>query len=150
MLSKSLVEEVLAARTIALAGVSRDKKKFGNYIFKELSSKGWDILPIHPVMEHHEGKRCWRDISELSGKTDTLVVSIGKRDSLKLVQDAVASGFNKFWIQQGSETDEMKEFIKASDIKAVVGECILMYAGTPGFPHNFHAWMWRMIELGAK
>jgi len=49
--SRATVDTFLAQPAIALVGASRTGKKFGNYVRRELESKGYRVYPIHPTAE---------------------------------------------------------------------------------------------------
>jgi len=48
MATKKQIEEFLESKNLAIAGVSRDKKKFGYRVFEDLTSKGYNAYPINP------------------------------------------------------------------------------------------------------
>ena len=45
------INEFLDSQPIALVGVSRNPKKFGYAVFKELKEKGMKIIPVNPVAD---------------------------------------------------------------------------------------------------
>jgi len=49
--NRKAIEAFLSSKKIAIAGVSRDSKKFGHTVFKELSLKGFDVYPINPTRQ---------------------------------------------------------------------------------------------------
>jgi len=57
MTSKKLVEDFIAQKNIAVVGVSRKKSKFGNYIYKELKKKDYQIFAVNPNLEFAEGDK---------------------------------------------------------------------------------------------
>jgi hypothetical protein len=63
--TKAAVEDFVAQRTLAVVGVSRGGKKFGNYTFKALKAKGYRVFPINPNIEKMEGERCYPNLDSL-------------------------------------------------------------------------------------
>jgi predicted CoA-binding protein len=57
MSSKVDVDDFLAQKTVAVVGVSRGGKKFGNAVLKDLKEKGYRVFPINPNAESIEGER---------------------------------------------------------------------------------------------
>ena len=47
MITKAQINEFYSQSPIALIGVSRDKKKFGYMVFKELKNKGYKVVPVN-------------------------------------------------------------------------------------------------------
>lgn len=66
MTDRRAVEDFIAQRSPALVGVSRQGKKFGNAVLKELTAKGYKVLPAHPVAASIGGVKCWPDLKSAS------------------------------------------------------------------------------------
>jgi predicted CoA-binding protein len=73
MTSRAVVEEFLAQRTLAVVGASRDDKKFGNKVYKDLIRKGYKTYPVNPNAEEIEGQPCYPDLTALPEAVDGLV-----------------------------------------------------------------------------
>ena len=52
-----LIDNFVGSKRIAVVGMSRSGKKFGNMASKELKTKGYEIFPVHPdlilIIESH-------------------------------------------------------------------------------------------------
>lgn len=57
--SRATVESFLAQPALALVGMSRSGKKFGNVAYRELTAKGYRVYPIHPAADSIDGVRCY-------------------------------------------------------------------------------------------
>lgn len=68
MTTKSSVENFLSQKNIAVIGVSRNTKKFGNTIYRSLKKKGYNVFPINPNAEKIEGDNCYPDLLSLTQK----------------------------------------------------------------------------------
>ena len=66
MNTKAAVDDFLAQRSLAVVGVSRGGKKFGNRAYRELKAKGYQLFPVHPEAEVLEGDPCYPSLSALS------------------------------------------------------------------------------------
>jgi uncharacterized protein len=141
MNSKILVNEFIAQKTIALVGVSQNKRKFGNSIHNELKKKGFEILPVHPKLEDVAGDKCYPSLSALPGEIDYLIVSVAPEKTLSVVEEAINAGIKKIWIQRGSQSLDAIKFCKENNIDVVSGECILMFAEPAMFIHRAHRWI---------
>jgi len=139
------IDAFLCDKRLALAGASRSGKKFGNTIIKELSTKGFDVIPVHPEAETIDGRPCARSLAELSDDVDRLVAVVPPEQTLRLVEQAPAAGITKIWMQQGAESPEAVELCERNDITVVHGECILMFAEPVTSIHRFHRWIWRLL-----
>lgn len=140
-----LINEFLHSNTIAVVGVSRDEKKFGNYVYKNLKKRNYNLIPIHSEMNSIFDDKCFRELQEISDQADAVLVVVNKNKSLELCRQAHQAGLKKIWLQQSSETPEAIKFCSDEGISLVHGECILMYTNAKSFPHNLHGFLWKIL-----
>ena len=138
MVSKSNINEFLSLKNLAVVGVSRNAKKFGNAVFKELKNKGFQVFPVNPYITDYEGERCYPDLQSLSGKVEGAVLVVPPYVTEKTVEDAAFAGIKNIWIQQGAESETALSFCSENNINVVYGECILMFAEPAAFFHRVH------------
>jgi len=140
MTTQASIEGFLTAKTLAIAGVSRSGKGFGNLVLKDLTGKGYEMYPVHPEVDEVGGVRCFRSISDLPKEVGGLVLVVPPNQTEKLVRQAKEAGINRVWMQQGAESTEAIRYCKENGIDAVNGECIMMFAQPAGV-HRFHRWL---------
>jgi predicted CoA-binding protein len=145
MTTKAAVEDFLAQRTLAVVGVSRDSRKFGNVIFKDLKKKGYRVYPINPNAQSIEGEPCYSNLASLPEKVGGVILVLPPAKSAQVVREAKAAGIERVWLQQGAESREALEFCQQNGISVVAGECILMFARPIGFFHKPHRWVWGLM-----
>jgi predicted CoA-binding protein len=145
MTSKAAVDDFVSQEILALVGVSRQSKKFGNYALRELTQRGYHVLPVHPVAEIIEGAKCYPSLSQLPEAVGGVVVIVPPTQTEKVVRDAVAAGIKRVWMQQGAASPEAIRFCRENGISEVHGECILMFAQPVKSFHNIHRWVWRLL-----
>ncbi len=138
MVTKDAIESFLSCKTIAIAGVSKSGKKFGNTIFKELKSKGYSVFVINPNAEKINGEIVYPNIYSLPQKPDGLVLVVKPNVTEQIVSDAYISGIKNIWMQQGAESHEAIKFCLENDINVVYRECILMFLEPLAILHRFH------------
>jgi predicted CoA-binding protein len=144
MTTKTAVDEFLEQRTLAVVGVSRSGKKFGNGASRELRKKGYQVLPVHPEAESIDGEKCYRSLGELPGQVGGLLLVVPPEETEKVVQQASAAGIRHVWMQQGAESEAAIRYCEGQGISVVSGECILMFAQPAGV-HKLHHWFWRVL-----
>jgi uncharacterized protein len=145
MISKAAVNEFAAQRTLAVVGVSRQGKKFGNYALRELAGRGYRVFPVHPQAETLEGERCYRSLRQLPEPVGGVLISVPPGETEQVVRDAAAAGIRRVWMQQGAASPEAIRFCQEHGIQEVHGECILMFASPVKSVHNLHRWLWRLL-----
>jgi hypothetical protein len=131
------INEFIESQPIAMAGVSRNPKKFGYAAFKELKDKGMKIIPVNPSAEEILGEKAYPVISELPDGIKGLIIMTKKDQTAALVREAKNAGIKRIWIQQNSDSKEALAELKDTDISYIIGECILMHYKPNGI-HKFH------------
>lgn len=151
--SKPTLDQIntfLAQRSVAVAGVSRDQKKFGHVIFKELLKAGYDAFALNPNIDTIDGHKCYRAPAELPSQVSALVLVTPPAQTLKLLEQAVEKGLRYFWIQQGAENTEVLAFCRQNQLHAISGRCILMHLEPVKSIHKVHRFFSKLFGLYPK
>lgn len=145
MVTKTQIDNFLRQRKIALVGVSRNNRKFGSVIFKEMSAKGYQIFPINPNAEYINNQRCHPNLKDLPEQVDGVIIVVPPSQTEKVVQDVADLKIEHVWMQQGSESEKAIQYCKDNNISVVAGECILMFAEPVKSLHRIHRFVWKII-----
>jgi uncharacterized protein len=137
MNTRETINLFLDSKKFAIAGVSRNTKKFGHIVYKTLKDKGYNVFPVNPNADLFDGNICYRSIEDLPADVKNLLVLTHKRDTETVIKKAIAKGIKNIWVQQGCETENAIQIASDSDINLVSKACILMYTEPKGF-HKFH------------
>lgn len=145
MTSKAAVEGFLAQSDLAVVGVSRSGKKFGNMAYRELKAKGYHLFPIHPEANELEGDPCYATFDNLPTSVGGVLIIVPPEQTEQVVREAAKANIKRVWMQQGAESEEAISFCRENGIDAVQGECILMFAEPLKFYHRPHRWVWKLF-----
>jgi len=145
MTSRAAVDDFLAQKDLALVGVSRGGKKFGNAALRELTANGYRVFPVHPGVETVQGVQCYRSIRELPAPVGGLLIVVPPAQTEVVVCEAAAAGIRRVWMQLGSSSPTALKFCADNGIEAVHGECILMFLRKGPAFHRFHHWLWGLL-----
>jgi uncharacterized protein len=148
--SRKAIESFLSVKKIAIAGVSRNSKKFGYTVFKELSQKGFDVYPINPNASSLGGTPCFQSISALPSDVRNLLILTPKDQTAGLIREAVSSGISGIWIQQMSETPEALQIAHENKVDLISKQCILMWVEPVKSIHRFHRNLKKLFGLLPK
>jgi len=129
---------------IAVVGVSRNKNKFGNTIYKTLKNRGIKVIPVNPHLTDFDGDVCYSSIATLPSEIKAVLINTPPEQTLKIVQEAVQKGIRHLWLQQGSSNESVVEFLKDKDINYVSDRCIMMFAEPVGSFHGIHRFLSRV------
>ncbi len=145
MVSRAAVEAFMAQKKLAVVGVSRQGKKFGNAAYKELKKKGYEVFPVHPEAEKVEGDRCYPSLAQLPEQVGGVLVVVPPAQAEKVVLEAHQAGIRHVWLQQGAESEAAIRFCEENGINVIHGKCILMFAEPTAFFHRMHRWVWGVL-----
>jgi uncharacterized protein len=131
------INEFLDSQPIALVGASRNPKKFGYAVLKELKEKGMKIVPVNPQAEEILGEKAYSNVKMLPPEVKGIIVLTKKDKTAGVIRDAKEKGIKNIWIQQMADSREALDELKDSGINFIKGECILMHF-KPNSIHKFH------------
>jgi uncharacterized protein len=137
MTSLRQINEFLDSQPIALVGVSRNPKKFGYAVFKEMKEKGMKIIPVNPLADEILGEKSYPSVKEIPSDVKGIIVLTKKDRTASVIREAKEKGIKNIWIQQMADSKEALDELKGSDINYITGECILMHY-KPHSIHKFH------------
>ncbi len=130
----------LSAGKYAVAGVSRDPKKFGHVVFKTLLKKGMDVVPVNPATDTIDGVKCYNSVSDLPSDIKGVIFMTPKEETLSVAREAISRGIKNLWIQQGAESKATISELEKENVNLIHNECILMFWKPDGV-HSFHRFL---------
>jgi len=138
MVTLKQIEEFIASEPVAMAGVSRNPKKFGFAAFRELKEKGMNIIPVNPNATEIHGVKVFPDIKSLPENVKSLIIMTSRQKTAGIIREAKEKGIRQIWIQQMAESSDAIKELEGSGINYITKECILMHYKPHGI-HKFHA-----------
>ena len=132
------IDSFLAGKKFAVAGVSKDPKKFGHQVFAELRQKGYTIIPVNPTATEIAGEPCYKSVDELPAGIESLLILTPKTQTDIILRQALRKGIKNIWVQQMSETPETLKIAEELGKDIIFGKCIFMFAEPVGSIHKFH------------
>ena len=148
--TKASIDAFLSSKKLAVAGVSRDPKKFGHQVFKQLVEKGFEVYPINPGTDSIDGTPCFRSVSSLPLSVHSIVILTPKKQTRDVVAEAITKGIDSIWIQQMCDTPEAIELTRQHPVNLITKECILMHTDPVTGIHKFHRNIKRFFGLYPK
>ena len=135
---KQMIEEFLAQKSLAVVGVSRNKDKFGNAIYRELKLKGYRVFAVNPKIDMAEGDRCFAGLGALPEIPAGVVIVVSPQTALPVIDEMARLGIKYCWLQQGADSPEAKKKCAELGINLVSGECVFMFLKPVESIHKFH------------
>ena len=144
------VQDFLAQKLIAVAGVSRDKTHHpvGNLIYERLKNTGHQVFAVNPHMQTFDGDRCYPDLQSIPGGVDGVVVITRPEVTERIVHDCHDTGVPRVWMHQSmakgsSVSPKAVDYCQQHGISVIAGACPMMYA-SPDFGHTCMRWILKL------
>ncbi len=135
------IKAFLSSEAFAVVGVSRNPRKFGNAVFREMRKKGLDVHPVHPHLDAFDGVACVGQISRLPATVHSVVVVVHPEDARKIVAECCEHGIRHIWLQQGAESEEAIAYANEHGLNLIHGQCVLMFLEPVKSIHALHRWV---------
>tara|TARA_Y100000590_G_C15608962_1_gene973071 strand:- start:745 stop:1227 length:483 start_codon:yes stop_codon:yes gene_type:complete len=129
------IKEILStAKTIAMVGVSSEKKEISNNIkrrpsiivMKYLQEFGYKVIPVNPfaVGKKIQGENVIAKLEDIDISVDIVDVFRPSNETPAIAKEAVKIGAKTLWLQYGIHNEESEEIAKAAKISYVANKCI--------------------------
>jgi uncharacterized protein len=138
------IEAFLAEPSIAVVGVSRTGRKFGNAACRALREKGYRVHQVHRKATQIDGMPCYARLADLPEPVGGVLVVVPPWDAIDVIHEAAAAGISRVWLQQGAESTAVLKVCDQLGLEVVSGECILMFAHPTGL-HKVHRFVHDVI-----
>lgn len=147
---KNAINAFINEKTLAIAGVSRDRMKWGNSLFRAISKKGYSVFPVNPNAGQINGKKCYAAVSEIPGKIENVIIALPSEKVMPVLKDCAKAGVKRVWLHQGAGkgaySDEAVKFCRDNRLEPVYGVCPMMFYPKPG-PHKIHYFFKKIFGL---
>jgi predicted CoA-binding protein len=122
------IQAMLAAKTIAVIGLSEDPARPSHYVSAYLQQAGYRILPVNPALNGATilGEPSFSSLSALTITPD--VVNVFRLPSFipAIVDEMIALGLHKLWVQQGILNLDAAAHAESHGIHVVMDRCIMV------------------------
>lgn len=141
------IDDFLAQRRIAVAGISAARTTPGNMIYHKLKAGGHTVFAVSPTAELFDGAPCYPDIQSIPGGVDGVVIVTRPRLTEVLVRQCVAAGVRRVWmhaslIHGGSSVSETAVALcREHQIALIAGSCPMMHCAPVDFGHRCMRWV---------
>lgn len=150
MTSFTTIKSFLEPKELAIAGVSRNPKKFGRHVYEHLKDNGYNVYPVNPHIDDLEGVKCYKSIIDLPENVDRILIVTPQKQTAESVRQSLDKGIRNIWIQQASETPDALELLKDQDVNLIYKKCIFMFVEPVKGVHAFHRFFSRLFGAYPK
>ena len=122
------IQSMLAARTIAVVGLSEDPRKPSHYVSAYMQQAGYRILPVNPTLNGVTvlGEESYATLLDLPERPDVVNVFRLPRAIPAVVDEMLALNLPAMWVQQGIVNLDAAARAEAGGIRVVMDRCIMV------------------------
>ena len=145
------IKKILAtSKTIAMVGVSSEKKEISNNIkrrpsiivMKYLQEFGYKVIPINPFAMGKEinGEIVLEKLEDIKNPIDIVNVFRPSKETPEIAKQTVKIGAKALWLQFGIQNTEAEKISNSAGITCIMNRCIkqeyqkLFLKSKPVFP----------------
>jgi predicted CoA-binding protein len=126
-MDENLIKAFLYRENIfAVVGASRDPKKYGHQVYRDLRNAGYRVYCVNPNADEVLGNKCYPSLKVLPVKPDVVDVVVPPKITEQLVKTCKKLGITKVWMQPGSESETAIKFCEENSIDVVHGVCVMV------------------------
>ncbi len=143
--TRETINDFLAQKRIAIAGVSRDPKHFSRAVYNEFKQRGYEVIPINPGVTEIDGARCFDRVQDVPTPVDGVIVMTAATQTDQIVHDCAAANVKRVWLHRGegigAVTASAVAFCQQNGISVVDGQCPFMFLPQAMWFHRFHGFI---------
>ena len=115
---------LLAARTIAVVGLSANWHRPSFFAAKYMQDHGYRIVPVTPTYERILEARCVPDLAAIGEPVDIVDCFRKSAEMPALARQAVAIGARVLWMQLGVISEEALRIAADAGLAVVMNRCV--------------------------
>lgn len=118
---RSLLREV---KTIAVVGLSPRAERPSYRVSRAMQGFGYRIVPVRPAVSEVLGEKAYARLSDIPFEVDLVDVFRNPDDVGPIVDECIALGVRRLWLQDGVVNEEAAEKARAAGITVVMDRCV--------------------------
>ncbi len=126
-MDEKLIMKFLNKKNVfAVVGASRDPKKYGYQVYRDLRSASYRVYPVNPNSNEILGDKCYPSLEALPEKPQVVDLVVPPKVTEQAIKTCKKLGIRNVWMQPGSESESAINFCKENDINVVHGVCVMV------------------------
>jgi predicted CoA-binding protein len=142
---KEAVDDFLAQKRIAVAGVSRKSSQAANLVYRGLRAADYEVFAVNPAVNEVEGDTCYPDLKSISDGVDAVLIATAPAVADAIVRDCAEQGISRVWMHRsfgkGSVSEEAVDLCRQNDITVIAGGCPKMFLPGADIGHRCMRWV---------
>ena len=123
---QDLIGEFMAQKAFAVVGATDNLEKYGNQIFKNLKSRGYEVYPVNPKLKELDGVKCYPSLADIPVKVDVVDFVVPPEVTKVILKDCKRLSLDRIWLQPGSENEAAIAYCHKNKLKVVHDVCVML------------------------
>ncbi len=124
---EQLISDFINRRVWAVVGVSQDRSKFGNRVFRTLREAGYTVYPVNPKGGEVEGVKVYASLADLPERPEVVDTVVPPAATEQVVKEAYSLGLTRIWMQPGSESEAAIAYCHEHGMEVVYDTCAMIH-----------------------
>ncbi|MDD3352985.1 CoA-binding protein [Zoogloea sp.] len=118
---RSLLQEI---RTLAVVGLSPRPERPSYRVSRAMQGFGYRIVPVRPAVTEILGEQAYPRLADIPFPVDLVNVFRAGDEVGPIVDECIALGIKRLWLQDGVVNQEAAERARAAGITVVMDRCL--------------------------
>jgi predicted CoA-binding protein len=117
---------LLAARAIAVVGLSSKPDRPSHEVASFLQERGYRIVPVNPNETEVLDERAYPSLLDVPAEIPIEIVDVFRRaeETPPVAEQAVRRGAKVLWLQQGIVNEDARRIAEEAGLTVIMGVCI--------------------------
>ncbi len=128
---REAVDDFLAQKRIAVAGVSRGTGQAANLVYSTLRKANYEVFAVNPNATEVEGDTCYPDLKSVPGGVEAVVIATPPPAAEGIVRECAELGISRVWMHRsfgkGSVSESAAQIGREKNVTVIAGGCPLMF-----------------------
>jgi predicted CoA-binding protein len=121
----STEEKILqSATTVAIVGLSADRKKPSYGVVQYLKRHGYKVIPVNPREDEILGEKSYASLAEITQPVDVVDIFRRFEKVAGVVEDAISIGAQAVWMQEEVINEEAAALAQQAGLEVVMDKCM--------------------------
>ncbi len=114
------------SHTIATVGLSSNPQRPGYYVPEYLMLKGYNVIPVNPMLKDAFGQKAYPDLLAVPEKVDVVQIFRPPEEVPAIVEQAIKIGAKVVWMQLGAANPDAAKAAETAGLAVVMNKCMMI------------------------
>lgn len=142
------IDAFFASPRLAIIGVPRDAKEFGQRLYADMRNWGYDAVAVSPNLKTVGDAPAYARVQDIPGEVDAALLLTSPALNEQLAHDCAEAGVKRIWFygvsDRSADNAAAIAYCQEQGIAVIPGYCPYMFMQHSPFFHKIHGFVARM------